>query len=83
MGCNCKKIKKYEEENGVLIDETLAEKVLRYAMKVIFFIIFVVMFFAVSPIIFVLLAFKFTLSKNQKIVLPKFLTHGFNNGKKL
>lgn len=83
MGCNCKKIKEFEDENGTLQEEGIINRLFRFFTKLMLFVLFLVLFVIVSPLMFIILAFKLTMSDTEQVKLPRFLTHGFNNGKKL
>lgn len=83
MGCNCKKIQEFENENGTLAEEGIVSRFSRFFTKLMLFILFLVLFLLISPLMFIILAYKLTLANNSQINLPRFLTHGFNHGKKL
>lgn len=83
MGCNCKKLKEFEDTYGTEVKENIFQRTQRAIGKIALFFLILALFVIISPIMFVVIAYKMSLGKNTMITLPSFLTQGFNNGKKL
>ena len=72
MACNCKRINKFQKENGVPVEESLLTKAIRYGMKVFFFIVTIVLGMIIVPYIIIYSLYALFFGDN-KITLPLFL----------
>ena len=72
MACNCKIKIEVEEKYGTEVEETLYEKVFRFAMRFGMMIIAIIISLIVIPIMVVLSFYKVFFGDN-KITLPNFL----------
>jgi hypothetical protein len=73
MGCNCKRVKSFEEKYGVPEYETVNAKIYRNFLRVVLFAIAVVLAIVLTPVLIFVTIYKLTFGKDNKITLPKFM----------
>lgn len=79
MACACKRSRTLEDDFGVREDEGLVTRLLRYIMKVVMFVILVVISLVMIPILFFVVIYKASFTRDMTIRLPDFLGKHLSN----
>lgn len=72
MGCNCKRVKSFEEKRGIEEEETILGKIFRKGLRILLFLIAIAFSIVLVPIIIFLAIYNICFGDN-KITLPKFM----------
>lgn len=74
MGCSCKKIKGISENDETKERESVLDKIFRYFLRILLYLIATVLGLIITPIILIMGLFNSFFRKGKPIILPKFLT---------
>lgn len=71
MGCNCKRVKEFEDKYGTPTDENVLEKIGRFLAKCGLFVLIVAISIIITPFVMVYAVFKMFTDNNFNIKIPK------------
>ncbi len=81
MACNCKRKRKFEEVNGIPINDTILAKAKIFGLKVLTFVTLLCLSVILVPIIVIVAMYKMAFTKDPTIVIPRLFGKVINDKK--